>query len=124
MPENEVARVVQGTLLGEAILNAATAALVADDRGYYVAVNDAACTLTGYSRETLTEFRAGQLGADEASRRIYENLARGRKLQGRKLIRRSDGELVECRYSAIRTTISQLPYFVLLVWPRNAGGPG
>lgn len=97
--------------------NAEVAALLADDRGYYIAVNDRACALTGYGREELTGFRAGELGADDASRRIYENLTRRRKLQGRKNVRCCDGDVVACRYWALPTTVSQLPYFVVLLWP-------
>jgi PAS domain S-box-containing protein len=52
--------------------------------GQYIAVNEAACALTGYSRKALTGFRAGELAADEPSRRIYENVMQGRKLRGRK----------------------------------------
>ena len=108
-------RLLHGTLLGDAMNNAEVAALLADERGYYVAANDHACELTGYSRSRLTRFRAGQLAGDQASRGIYEKLASRRKLQGRKVVRCSDGKLVACRYWGIPTTAAQLPYFILLL---------
>lgn len=114
-------RVVHGTLFGEAILNANLAALVADDSGQYIAVNDEACRLTGYGRAELTGLRMGGLAADEPSTRIYYNIARGRKLHGRKRIRRPDGEVLDCRYWAIPTRVAQSPYFVLLLWAQHAG---
>lgn len=112
-------RILHGTLFGEAVVNAAVAVLLADDRGYYVAANDSACALTGYSRVELTAFQAGELSGDEASRRIYRSWTSGRKLEGRKLVRRRDGALLSCRYRAIPTTVAGLPYFAVLLWALN-----
>lgn len=108
--------VLHATLLGDALQNVAIAALVADERGQYIAVNEAACSLTGYSRTALTRFRAGELAADERSRKIYQDVMRGRRLRGRKLVRRKDGGLVDCRYWGMPTTVARLPYFLLLLW--------
>lgn len=44
---------IQSSLLGEAAENAPFAILVSDEDGRYVAVNRAACTLLGYTREEL-----------------------------------------------------------------------
>jgi PAS domain S-box-containing protein len=115
-PDNDLERVLHGTLFGEGVTNADVAAFLADDRGNYVAVNEEACRLTGYSRERLIRFRAGELAADEASKRIYERLTKGRKLQGRKLVRRQDGTVVHCRYWGVPTTVARLPYFLLFLW--------
>jgi PAS domain S-box-containing protein len=117
----DLERVIHGTLFGEAVVNAEIAALLADDRGYYVAVNDGAVALTGYTRASLMQFRAGELAADEGSRGIYENISRGRKMQGRKRVRRKNGEIVDLRYWAIPARVAQMQYFLLLLWnPRPA----
>lgn len=108
--------VLHAALLGDAMQYAAVATLVADEQGQYIAVNEAACELTGYSRRTLTRFRAGELAADEPSSRIFEHVMRGRKLRGTKLVRRRDGSVVDCRYWGMRTTVATLPSFVLLLW--------
>lgn len=113
---SDLDRVVHSTLLGEALSSARVAALLADDRGYYVACNDEACHLTGYTRSILTGFRAGQLAPDERSRHIYENFLSGRKMQGRKLVRREDGAVIRCRYWAMPAQIGSLPYFLLFLW--------
>lgn len=110
-------RVVHGTFFGEAVLNAPVAALLADDSGTYIAANDEACRLTGYPRAKLAGLRMGGLAADSASREIFANFGRGRKLRGRKEVRRQDGGAISCRYWAIRTEVGRVPYFVLLLWP-------
>jgi PAS domain S-box-containing protein len=112
--------VLHSTLLGDAMQNVSVAALVADERGQYIAVNEAACVLTGYSRNDLTRFRAGELAADDPSRQIYENVMQGRRLRGRKQVRRKDGSVVDCHYWAMPTTVATLPYFVLLLWLRRS----
>ena len=121
MPEGtDIERVVHGTLLGEATLAAEVAALLANEDGQYIAVNDEAVQLTGYSRVDLTSAWMGFLGADERSKRLFDAVRRRQRLQGRKLVKRRDGEIVPCRYWAIPTRIAEIPYFLLLLWP-NAG---
>ena len=121
--DHDLDRILHATLLADGLLHAEVAAFLADERGCYVAVNDQACTLTGYERTALTQFRAGELAADEASRSIYDNLATGKKMQGRKLVRRRDGALVQCRYWGIPTVVSRMPYFLVLLWPTGPATP-
>lgn len=109
-------RIIHSTLFGEAVGNTDVAALLADGTGQYVAVNDAACRLTGYARTALTAFRSGQLGADERSRQIYTDISRGRRMQGQKTIRCHDGSLVTCRYWALPTVVARTPHHLLLLW--------
>ncbi|MBV8080434.1 MAG: PAS domain-containing protein [Actinobacteria bacterium] len=114
--EPDLDRILHTTLLGDAVQNARLAVLLADERGHYIAANDKACVLTGYDRHELLHFRAGELAADEPSRRIYENFLAGRKLQGRKAVRCRDGNVVDCRYWAVATVVGQLPYYMLMLW--------
>lgn len=117
MERDQVDLILNQTLVGEAWLNADVPMLVVDEAAHYVATNKAAWTLTGYSHAELTQLRAGHdLAGDEASTQIYAALARGRRMQGKKLVRRKDGRLVRCRYWGIRTNVSRLPYYVLLLW--------
>lgn len=118
--EVDIDRVIHGTLLGEATLTAELAALLADERGQYIAVNDEAVRLTGYTRTDLTNAWMGFLAADERSKRIFDDVSRRRKLQGRKLIKRLDGEVVPCRYWAIPARVTEIPYFLLLLWPNRS----
>jgi PAS domain S-box-containing protein len=115
--EHDIDRIVQGTLFGEAALTAELATLLADEDGQYIAVNDEAVRLTGYTRSELTGYRMGSLGADEQSRAIFQQINRRKKLQGRKLIKLRDGELLQCRYWAIPAQVTKIPYFLLFLWP-------
>lgn len=115
--ESDIDRVVQGTLFGEAALTAEIAALLADEEGQYIAVNDEAVRLTGYTRSELTGYRMGSLGADEQSRAIYQQINRRKKLQGRKLVKRREGDVLQCRYWAIPAQVAKIPYVLLFLWP-------
>jgi PAS domain S-box-containing protein len=117
---SEANSILNQTLLGDAWANAELATLVVDELGRYIAANKSACTLTGYTSEELKHLRAGRdLAGDTRSAEIYAALAHGQRMQGKKLIRRKDGHLVSCRYWGIRTTVSRLPYFIMLLWPRT-----
>lgn len=111
-------RVVHGTLLGDAVNGASVPALLANEDGQYLAANDAACDLTGFSRAELVALRVGALAADDRSGQLYANISHGRKMRGRKRIRRRTGEIVDCRYWAIRTRVVGLPYFLVLLWQK------
>ena len=115
--EVDLERVIQGTLLGEAALTAELATLLADEQGHYIAVNDEAVRLTGYPRRELTKGWMGFLGADEHSREIFQHISRRQNLQGRKLIKRRDGQVLPCRYWAIPARVTEIPYFLLLLRP-------
>ena len=116
MVDHDLDAVLHGTLLGDGMNNAEVGALLADERGQYIAANNLVCELTGYSRKQLTGFRAGQLAADAASRGIYEKLMSRTKMRGRKLVRCKNGLVVPCRYLGIPTRVAHLPYVLLLLW--------
>lgn len=120
----DIDRVIHGTLLGEAALTAEVAALLANEDGQYIAVNDEAVQLTGYTRSDLTKGWMGFLAGDERSKAIFRDVSRGRKLQGRKLVKRQDGELVPCRYWAIPARVTGIQYFLLLLWPSGSALTG
>lgn len=108
---------INQTLVAEAWCNASLPMLVVDDDGNYVATNESACKLTGYTHSELLELRAGQdLAGDEASKKIYRALERGQRMQGKKLVRRKDGTLVPCRYWGVRTSVGKMQYFILMLW--------
>ena len=115
------ADLINQTLVGEAWCNAALPMLVVDDDGHYVATNESACRLTGYSHDELLRLRAGRdLAGDEAATKIYAALEREQRMQGKKLVRRKDGELVPCRYWGVRTTVGKMQYFILMLWSQSS----
>jgi len=108
------------TLLGDAWDNAEVAAVVFDDDRRFITVNHAYCDLTGYSREEITQLRAGEdLVADEETKRAVDAIVAGKAMSRarRGTVRRRDGGLVEIEWVTIRTKVSSLPYFIGLVWP-------
>jgi PAS domain S-box-containing protein len=115
--EHPAEHLINQTLVGEAWVNASLPMLIVDDDGHYVATNESVCKLTGYTHTELMGLRAGQdLAGDAASRTIYAALERGKRMQGRKLVRCKDGALVPCRYWGIRTSVGKMGYFILMLW--------
>lgn len=108
---------VHATLLGDALMQARAAAFVLDDEGHYVAVNDAATRLTGYTRSELLELRAGvDLAADAESQELYDVVAHARHQKGSSRLRRKDGSVIDVRFVTCETSIGGLPYILSLCW--------
>jgi PAS domain S-box-containing protein len=109
---------LQRTLLGEALDQAGFAAFVFEEDENYVAVNDAACELTGYNREELLELPLHELSAQpERTLRNLQRVASGEREGGSAKIRRKDGTIVDVRYRASRTTIAGVPFLIAFYWP-------
>jgi len=77
--------------------------LVADDAGYYMAANDRACSLTGYSREELLQRSVEDLTAPDESAisdRLWDSFLRTEKQYGVFDLRRKDGSVLKVEYLA------------------------
>ena len=111
----------QLTLLGEAVAHTANVAVfVWDEDRNYVAVNDAACRLTGRTRDELLRMRVGEMSPDGAEPHFTD--AQGsRLLLGSHKVLREDGE-VEIEWVTCHTTVAGLPYLVSFCWQRDARG--
>jgi len=118
---------LQRALLGEALDTAGFAAFVFEEDENYVAVNDAACELTGYTREELLALPLRELSANPA--RTVRNLRRvssGRRRGGSAKLRRKDGTVIDVHYRATRTSIAGMPFLMAFYWTdgRERGGSG
>ena len=103
---------IQTSLLGEAIENGPAAVFVADENGKYVAVNQAACSLLGYTREELLGLRVSDVARyTEASEEWSEMRQAGTRL-GTSTLTRKDGTTVEFSYVAGATIVAGMPVFV------------
>ena len=103
---------IQTSLLGEAIENGPSAVFVADENGKYVAVNQAACSLLGYTREELLDLRVSDVARyTEASEEWSEMRQAGTRL-GTSTLTRKDGTTVEFSYVAGATIVAGMPVFV------------
>lgn len=108
---------LQRALLGEAVDTAALAVFVFEDDEHYVAVNDAACELSGYTREELLELPVRGLAADpEQTLQNLKRVASGRRTHGSARMRRKDGTVIEVEYRAARATIAGMPFLVATYW--------
>jgi PAS domain S-box-containing protein len=108
---------LQLALLGEAMANLEGGAVfVWDEDRNYVAVNDAACKLTGLSREEVLELAVGDLTADRAAPH-FEAVQRVQRTVGRSAIHRRDGGVVEIEWVTFHTRVAELPYMVSVCWP-------
>jgi len=103
---------VQLGLLGEAVDGAAVAVLVADENGAYVAANQYACELLGYTREELIGLRVHDVSVDPEVAGHYQRFVNERRERGTVTLRRKDGSTFAFRYIAGETRISALTYYV------------
>lgn len=109
---------LQQTLLGEAVEHAPFAVFVFDEDRRHVAVNDAACELSGYTRTELLEVDVLTLAGRplRAERRLREVLT-GRRTSGRGVLRRKDGSTVRVGYRLGPTRVAGTAFFVSVCWP-------
>jgi PAS domain S-box-containing protein len=103
---------IQASLLGEAIENGPMAVFVADEHGKYVAVNQAACQLLGYSRDELLALRVADVARYEQATAEWTEMLRSGTRLGSSTLTRKDGSTVELSYVAGATTVAGMPVWV------------
>src|SRR3954470_18521054 len=103
---------IQTSLLGEAIEHGPAAVFVADEHGKYVAVNQAACALLGYSREELLGLRVADVARYTEAGEEWSEMRQAGTRVGTSSLTRKDGTIVEFSYVAGATTVAGMPVFV------------
>ena len=117
MALDHVGKILEQTLLGEALMTAPVAVSVFDSDRHYVAVNDAFCELTLYRREDLTALRAGtKLAPDKEARQAVMIAVREHGAAGEANLRRKDGSIVRTAYWVVETTTASMPYYLRFSW--------
>lgn len=107
----------QLTLLGDAWDRADVGAVVINDARRYLAANPAYCALTGYSREEITDLRAGHnLQLEEMSQAEFIDRITESRTIGQAVIRHKDGTRLPVFYVLIPSQVSELPCYIGLVW--------
>jgi PAS domain S-box-containing protein len=103
---------IQTSLLGEAIEHGPVAVFVADEHGKYVAVNQAACLMLGYSREELLELRVVDVARYSEAGEEWSEMRQAGTRVGTSTLTRKDETTVEFSYVAGATTVAGMPVFV------------
>ena len=104
--------IIQTSLLGEAVDMGPALVFVADEEMRYIAVNQHACTVLGYSRDELLQLRVSDVVRTSDAPTEYDKmLARGSRT-GTALLTRKDGTTVEFDYQASTARVARLELFV------------
>jgi PAS domain S-box-containing protein len=103
---------IQTSLLGEAVDASPALVFVADADMRYIAVNQTACDVLGYTRDELLALSVADVAREaEAPTEFEEMLVRGRRA-GVSLLTTKDGRTLEFHYSASKTSVARLDMFV------------
>jgi PAS domain S-box-containing protein len=106
---------IQASLLGEAIDHGPVAVFVADDELRYIAVNEFACSLLGYSREELLGLRLTDVARD-GDAQDADFVAHGTRNGEWRLVAK-DGTEITIAYRASETTVAGMRFYVAIGWP-------
>jgi len=103
---------IQASLLGEAIDGGPALVFVADEHMRYVAVNQFAADVLGYTRSELLALRVSDVAAyADASDEYGEVVLHGAR-RGKSTLTRKDGTTVTFRYVATETRVAGMPLYV------------
>jgi PAS domain S-box-containing protein len=106
---------IQQVLLGDALEWASDlGAFVLDERGRYLAVNDAACKLVGQSREDVLGLEIGTFNPHLVNE--YAAVLEQGRVGGETYIERADGERVDLAYRVSTTRVGGMPFLVVICW--------
>ena len=117
-------QLLQQTLLGEAVDYAPFAVFVFDEDRNHVAVNQAACELTGYTRQELLRTDVFALsGKPKRAAALLREVAAGQRDGGRGVLRRKDGTTVPVGYRIGETRIAGNAFYVSVCWAAEPAAP-
>jgi PAS domain S-box-containing protein len=110
---------VQAGLLGEAIDRAPDAVLVADESMRFLAVNQAACRLLGYTREELLTLRTSDIASYPDAKDDSDELMAHRTKTGTAVLKHKDGTAIAAAYRAHETKLAGMAVYVAILWPED-----
>jgi PAS domain S-box-containing protein len=109
---NLASPLLQQALLGEALDESSVLVFVADELMRYVAVNQRACKVLGYTREEILGLRVTDIAVAPDAPVLYEGMLQSGAQGGVTLIRCKDDRTLSFRYAASEVRIGPMPYFV------------
>jgi PAS domain S-box-containing protein len=108
---------IQASLLGEAVDSGPVAIFVVDEQMRYVAVNEYAASLLGYTRAELLKLRVTDVVRTPDASDDFELMIRNREQAGVAVVTRKDGTEFRLGYRASETRIAGMPMYVSVGWP-------
>jgi len=115
MPSPET--LIQVGLLGEAIDRGPVGVLVADENMRYIAANQFACVLLGYTRAELLELRVTDVAPAPESPDKYTQMIRKGYLAGETKLKHADGSTISANYVASKTAVAGMELYVSVLLP-------
>jgi PAS domain S-box-containing protein len=103
---------IQVSLLGEAVDRGPVGILVADQDMRYVAANQFAADLLGYTRAEILGLRVPDVAAADSPDGDFSAFMRNRTQRGTATVRCKDGSELEIAYNASETEIAGMALYV------------
>ena len=103
---------VQASLVGEAIDHGPVLVFVADEEMKYVAVNQHACDVLGYTREELLALTILDVAPAPDTADRFARMLASSSTAGTTTLRRKDGSDVRYSWRASETTVAGLTLYV------------
>jgi PAS domain S-box-containing protein len=111
-PPGLTLRPIQQFLLYDAIDKSPALVFVADDEMRYLAVNNTACAVLGYSREELLSMRVTDVVVTAEAPSLYQRMMDDRSQQGDVDLLTKDGAHVPFIYEAAQVQIAGTQYWI------------
>jgi PAS domain S-box-containing protein len=103
---------IQTSLLGEAVDTSPALVFVADEAMRYIAVNQTACDVLGYTRDELLKLTVADVAREPDSTVHYDEMLVRGKRDGIAILTAKDGRELEFHYAASKTRVAKLDMFV------------
>src|SRR4051794_16248640 len=103
---------LQQVLLYDAIDRSPALVFVADDEMRYLAVNNTACEVLGYTRQELLSLRVTDVAVSPEADSLYQEMLSVRSQQGDVELRTKDGQLLPFVYEASEVTVGQVRHWM------------
>jgi PAS domain S-box-containing protein len=103
---------LQELLLYDAVDRSPALVFVADDEMRYLAVNNTACEVLGYSREELLSLRVTDVAVSDEAESLYQEMLSVRAQQGDVQLRTKHGDLLPFVYEASEAKVAGVSQWV------------
>jgi PAS domain S-box-containing protein len=103
---------LQQVLLCDAVERSPALVFVADDEMRYLAVNNTACEVLGYTRQELLSLRVTDVAVSVEAESLYQEMLAVRSQQGDVQLRTKDGQLLPFVYEASEVTVGKMQHWV------------